>query len=321
MQVVDDMAALVAANLLRLRKNLGMRNRDLDQRIDPEFCELFGASGDDVDAMRQKLTAYLEELVTRLPAELQIAARHGLNIGSDAADVNLTDRIDDLAESLVCDARTARRRIDKAFGTLAEHAASGSTLLSGAGHGGSGWYIDSFDVVLRLDQETPVAYERRRILVTAQTLDEIATSIDVPRHPGQDERIELHTDIWFGGLLAGRLQESTTNFQTTVRLPKRLRKHERHTLGLIHRIPPGQRMAPRYVYVPYRSCRHFRVVVRFAPDLRPIRVWRHDGVPHSVVADGVPSSHLLALDLANETCAEFVDLVGGLSYGVQWEFS
>lgn len=318
---MDDLAALVGANLQRLRKNLGMRNRDLDTRLDPEFCELFGASGDEVEALRRKLTVYLEELVTRLPAELQIAAQQGLNIAPSAADINLTDRIDELAATLVCDARTARRRIDKAFAALAEHAASGSALLSGAGHGGTGWYVDSFDVVLRLDEETPVAYERRRILVTAQTLDEIATSIDVPRHPAQDERIGLHTDIWFGGLLAGRLQESTTNFQTTVRLPKRLRKHERHTLGLIHRIPPGQRMAPRYVYVPYRSCRHFRVVVRFAADRRPNRVWRHDGVPHSVVADGVPSTQRLALDLANETSAEFVNLIAGLSYGVQWEFS
>lgn len=318
---MDDLVALVAANLLRLRKNLGVRNRDLDTRLDPEFCELFGASGDDVETMRQKLTAYLEELVIRLPAELQAAARHGLNLAHDAADINLTDRIDELAALLVCDARTARRRIDKAFETISEHAGFGSSLLSGTGYGGSGWYIDSFDVVLRLDQETPVAYERRRILVTAPALEEIATSIDVPRHPGHDERIGLQTDIWFGGLLAGRLQESTTSFQTAIRLPKRLRKNERHTLGLIHRIPPGQRMAPRYVYVPYRNCRHFSVIVRFAADRRPNRVWRHDGVPHSVVADGVPSAQQLPLDLANEVRAEFVNLIGGLSYGVQWEFS
>ncbi|WP_156093848.1 hypothetical protein [Lentzea aerocolonigenes] len=317
---MDDLVALVVANLQRLRKKLGVRNRDLDTRLDPEFCELFGASGGDVEGLRQKLTGYLEELVIRLPTELQIAALHGLNLTHDAKDINLTDRIDELARALVCDPRTARRRIDKAFMIMAENAASGSALLSGSGHGGDGWYIDSFDVVLRLDQDTPVAYERRRILVTAPTLDEISTSIDVPRQSGHDERIGLDTEIWFGGMLASRVQESTTNFQTVIRLPKRFRKSERHTVGLIHRIPPGQRMAPRYIYVPYRNCRHFRVVVRFAPDRQPIHVWRQDGVPHSVVTDGAPSAHLLPLDLANETRAEFVNLVGGLSYGVQWEF-
>ncbi|WP_154697423.1 hypothetical protein [Lentzea guizhouensis] len=318
---MDDLVALVAANLVSLRKNLGVRNRDLDTRLDPEFCELFDASGDDVITLRRKLVGYLEELVARLPAELRTAARHGLNVTEDAADINLTDRIDLLAKILVCDARTARRRIDKAFEAIAEHAVTGSGQLSGTGYGGNGWYIDSFDVVLRLDQETPVAYERRRIMVTAETLDEISTSVDVPREPGQGNRVGLQTDLWFGGLFAGQLRESTTNFQTVVRLPKRLHRNERHTLGLIHRIPPGQRMAPRYVYVPYRDCRRLSVIVRFAPDRRPHLVWRHDGVPHSVVADAVPSSKLLPVDLANEVRADFTNLVGGLSYGVQWEFA
>lgn len=321
MPPVDEVKALVLDNLKRIRKGLGIRSHDLDARVTAKFRDLLGASGDDVDTMSQKLTRYLEELLARLPKELQDAARHGLNLMEFPFDASLTERMDALAQRLHCEARTARRRMDRAFEQMADNAVLGTDAMSGVGFGGNGWYVESFDVVLRLDRDTPIAYERQRIFVTAPSLEEIVTSLDVPRPAGYGpDQVRLQTDVWFGGLLVGKRKDSTTNFRTAIRLPKRLRKNDRHTLGLIHRIPQGQPMTPRYVCVPYRNCRYFNLVVRFDPDRPPVQVWKHDGAPHSVVVDGEPAGPRLKPDRAFEVREEFSDLIGGLSYGIQWKF-
>lgn len=310
---------IVKESLVRLRKGRGVLSRDLESRIRPEFAELFGATADSGAALRQKVIGFLEELMTGLSDPLRRAARCGLNLPPSADGETLQQRLAVLAAEFYCDTRTARRRMDDAFALMAGNADRGHMPMPGVGHGGIGWYVDVFDAVLRLDLATPEAIERRTIVATGGSLDKIVTSTDVPRHPSNHGRqVELSREMMFGGVLAGTGQGSSTNFSTEITLPRTLHRGERHTYGLIQRIPPGQEMVNRYVYVPYRQCRYFTLLVRFHPDRVPQRIWRHDGVPHSAIQDEpVPGSEL-APNLANEVSAQFRDLINGCAYGIQW---
>ncbi|CAM3812928.1 hypothetical protein KIPE111705_26325 [Kibdelosporangium persicum] len=310
---------IVKDSLVKLRKGRGVLARDLESRVRPEFAELFNAGVDTGTALRRKVIAYCEELMTGLPEPSRRAARCGLNLPPSQDGDTLQQRLSALARELYCDTRTARRRMDDAFLQMAANADRGQVPMPGVGHGGAGWYVDVFDAVLRLDLPSPEAVERRTIVATASSLDRIVTSIDVPRHPSNhDARMELTREMMFGGLLAGTGQGSSTNFSTEITLPRTLHRGERHTYGLIARIPPGQEMVNRYVYVPYRQCRYFTLLVRFHPNRVPKRIWRHDGVPHSAVDDEPVAGTELEPNLAYEVSAQFRDLINGCAYGIQW---
>lgn len=309
---------IVKEGLVRLRKGRGVQARDLESRIEPEFAEIVGAGVDTGQALRGKVVGYLTELMTGLPEPLGRAARCALNVPPASDGDTLQQRLTALAAEFYCDTRTARRRMDEALDRMVANADRGQVPVPGAGHGGSGWYVDAFDAVLRLDLASPEAVERRTIVATA-ALDRIVTSVDVPKHPSNGAGpVGLSREMMFGGVLAGTGQGSSTNFSTEITLPRTLRPGERHTYGLIARIPPGQEMVTRYVYVPYRQCRYFTLLVRFHPDRVPGRIWRHEGVPHSAVHDEpVPGTELVA-NRANEVSAQFRDLINGCAYGIQW---
>ncbi|GAA3459469.1 hypothetical protein ACFFSW_21570 [Saccharothrix longispora] len=311
---------IVFAALSGLHKRNGVLSVDLDERVRPDFSVLFAMPADRGDVLRVKLEEYLERLMVGLSDEQELVARGTLNLGARPVLGSLTERMEVLAAELHVDRRTVRRRMNEAYRNMAIRAERGDAALTGDGYGGKGWYVDVFDVVLRLDRPTPEAIERRTIVVTAPSLERITTSVDVPRHPHADTapRPELETEIVFGGLLAGRGRGSTTNFSLDIDLPRTMARGDRHTYELISRIPPGQAMAPRYVCVPYRSCRYFVLRVRFDPEHLPDAVWKHDGVPHSVVHDGYPAKELLQPDGAHEVVVEFRDLLNGCAYGVQW---
>ncbi|MFC0105199.1 hypothetical protein [Kibdelosporangium aridum] len=310
---------IVKENLVRLRKGRGVLARDLESRVRPDFTELFGATADSGSVLREKVIGYLDELMADLPEQLRRAARCGLNLPPSTDGDTLQQRLSVLAAEFYCDERTARRRMDDAFLQMAAQADRGQVPMPGVGHGGIGWYVDVFDAVLRLDMANPEAIERRTIVATAASLDRIVTSIDVPRHPSNHStRVELTREMMFGGLLAGTGQGSSTNFSTEITLPRTLHRGERHTYGLIARIPPGQEMVNRYVYVPYRQCRYFTLLVRFHPDRVPQRIWRHEGVPHSAVNDEPRPGTELEPNLAYEVSAQFRDLINGCAYGIQW---
>ncbi|ALG10246.1 hypothetical protein [Kibdelosporangium phytohabitans] len=310
---------IVKEGLVALRKARGVQSKDLETRITPEFAELIGTTMDTGTALRAKVVAYLDELMTGLPEPLVRVARSALNIPPAADGNTLNQRLTALAAEFFFDTRTARRRMDEAFERMVSNADRGQVPPPGAGHGGTGWYVDAFEAVLRLDLASPEAVERRTIVATAESLDKIVTSMDVPKNPSNGTApVGVAPEMMFGGLIAATGQGSSTNFSTEITLPRALHRGERHTYGLIQRIPPGQRMETRYVYVPYRQCRFFKVVVRFHPDRVPSEIWRHDGVPHSAVHDDpVPGTELVP-DRANEVSAQFRELINGCAYGIQW---
>ncbi|ONI79672.1 hypothetical protein ALI144C_23185 [Actinosynnema sp. ALI-1.44] len=310
---------IVKESLVQLRKGRGVQSKDLESRIDPEFAALIGTSVDTGTALRVRVVAYLNELMTGLPESLERVARCALNVPPAPDGDTLRQRLTGLAGEFFYDERTARRRMDDAFERMVANADRGQAPMPGVGHGGTGWYVDMFEAVVRLDLPSPEAVERRTIVVTADSLDKIVTSIDIPKDPSNGSGpVGVAPEMMFGGLLAATGQGSSTNFSTDITLPRTLHRGERHTYGLIQRIPPGQRMATRYVYVPYRQCRFFTLVVRFHPDRVPGTIWRHDGAPYSAVHDDpVPGAELVP-DKAYEVSTQFRDLINGCAYGIQW---
>lgn len=182
-----------------------------------------------------------------------------------------------------------------------------------------GWYVESFSALLRLDVPQPEAVEHRVIVAAEDGLDELATSISVPRHP--DDRAGAHwleTEVEFGGVLALREQPYESYFRNVLTLSRALNTGERHEYQLRLRLPPGQQLAPHYVYVPLCRSDRFELRVRFSPDRLPKAVWVLPGTPTAVIYERNPNGTNLTPDRAGEVRAEFRDLKIGLGYGVSW---
>lgn len=310
---MTDVRPIVLKALEALRKRKGLLESDLDERLDPEFRALFAGPLDDGPTLRSRLVDYLEGLIVGLPAQERRVARVSLNLTRDR-ERGLQQRLESLTGELHVDLRTVRRRMNHAYRLIAE-AAVGERL----GHAdGAGWYVETFDVTLRLDVATPEAIERSTIVVTAPELERITISADVPRpENGAPVPTSLDWEVVHGGTLIGNERRSSTHVSAAIELAKPLVRGERHVYEMIARIPPGQTMAPRYVCVPLRKYRRFALRVRFDPNHLPSRVWKHDGDPHSAVQDGTPGEPLL-LNRAHEVHVEFRDLATGYCYGVQW---
>lgn len=182
-----------------------------------------------------------------------------------------------------------------------------------------GWYVESFSALLRLGGPQVEAVEHRVIVATVDGLTELATSISVPRHPedpGATHRIEA--ELLYGGSLELREQPYESYFRHVIALAEPLRKGERHEYELLLRVPPGQQMAPHYVYVPFCRSDHFELRVRFPPGRPPQAVSVLDGVPTAVIYDRSAAGETVAPDRFGEVRVEFRSLQVGRGYGVRW---
>jgi hypothetical protein len=190
----------------------------------------------------------------------------------------------------------------------------------GPADGDDGWYIRSFSALLRLDTRPPEAVEQRVVAATVDGLDEIATSISVPRHPDDAQPShQLDVELLHGGLLQLREQPWETYFRNVIVLPAPLRAGEQHEYAMRLRIPQGQPMAPHYVHVPHRRSDHFDLRVRFSLDRPPRAVWMLPGVPTAVIYQRSPARQTLTPDRAGEVHVTFRNLQIGLGYGVCWQ--
>ena len=182
------------------------------------------------------------------------------------------------------------------------------------------WSVASFVAVLRMDLEPPEAIELRRIVAATDGLDELVTSISVPRHP--DDRSGSHglrAELLFGGRLERREQPYESYFQNVIALAGPLAAGGEHDYAIRLTMPPGQPMAPHYVHVPFAQTDHFTLHARFPPDRVPQRIWRLSGVPPVVIYEREPNSDLLQADRFGEVRCEFRDLARGRGYGISWE--
>jgi len=186
----------------------------------------------------------------------------------------------------------------------------------------TGWFIESFTALVRVDVEPVEVFERRAIVATANGLGEIITSITVPRHPDNPGRpTAVECELLYGGSLELRQQPYDSHFTNVIVLPEPLRAGERHEYAVRLRIPPGQRMVPHFLHVPFRRSDHFDLRVRFAPQRPPRTVWLLCGAPTAVIYQAEPAAPTLAPNRFGEVHAIFRDLCPGLAYGVRWRES
>jgi len=183
-----------------------------------------------------------------------------------------------------------------------------------------GWYVESFSALLRLDTAQPEAIEDRVIVATANDLRELHTSISVPRHrddPSADH--ELDSELVFGGSLELSEHPSESYFRNVIALAEPLKSGQSHKYRLRIRVPPGQRMAPHYVYMPFQRTDYFELVVRFDPQRLPRRIWVLSEMPPVVLYEDGPGGDVLTPDRFGEIRVEFRNLRLGLGYGVRWQ--
>ena len=182
-----------------------------------------------------------------------------------------------------------------------------------------GWFIESFTALLRLDSEPVEALEHRIIVSTVDGLSELVTSLSVPRHPDDASQAHrLDSELLYGGSLELSEQPYESYFRNVIVLPRPLRQGERHKYALRLRIPPGQRMAPQYVHVPFRSSDHFDLRVRFNPQHPPRAVWVVRAAPTAVIYEREPAAETVLPDRFGEVQVSFDELRLGLGYGLRW---
>lgn len=186
-------------------------------------------------------------------------------------------------------------------------------------HDKDGWYIESFKALLRLDVDPVEAIEQRVIVATRDGVDELATTICVPRHQGDaGASHQLDAELLHGGSLVLREQPYETFFRNVIALPKPLRAGERHEYAMRLRLPPGQPMAAHYVHVPFRRSDSFELRVRFSGEHLPPAVWRVTGVPNTVIYERRPPAETISPDIFGEVHVAFQEMRVGFGYGICW---
>jgi hypothetical protein len=182
------------------------------------------------------------------------------------------------------------------------------------------WYSDEVNAVVRLDVPEPEALETRTIVVTADKLDQIVSTTTIPPHPAnQTSQRHIEVQSLFGVSPAVLERTSASCFRFVMKLPRVLRRGDRHTYGTVTRIPNGQWMQPHYCFVPRHRQERLTVRVRFHPDRQPLHVWKLTAWEGDVTDDHVHAWEPLILDASGEVYADFHDLLPGCRYGVRWQ--
>jgi hypothetical protein len=190
---------------------------------------------------------------------------------------------------------------------------------AGAPGAGGGWYVESFRALLRMDAPEPEAVETRVIVALEDGLRELDTSISVPRVPDDGSAgHELEAELLFGGSLELREQPFESYFRHVIALAAPLHAGQRHEYQLRLRVPPGQPMAPHYVYVPFHRCDYFQLRIRFPAGRLPRSIRALAGTPPAVIYERGPDGAALAPDRFGEVSVEFRELRLGHAYGIRW---
>lgn len=316
---VDSRA--LADELRFLRKERSTRHAHLLKRLGPCVKQLCGIVDEDtVTAARNKIGIAVKALLKDQPKDLQIAAMAALALHLEADHKLLRDRTIWLAHQLVCDERTARRRIDEAFARLVAVAEQREVSEpEDPARERDGWYVKSFRVLLRLDTPAPEAVEHRIIGFTQDGIEKIVYRFSLPRIPGDiSSEHEIKTEELYGVRLRRCERPIPEHFRFHLELPKAFRAGEHHEYGLLLRLPQGQPMSPYYVYTPYRHCDLFDLTVRFDPKALPQAVWRLSDAVLPMIESGKPNADLLTVNKFGEVSVIFRRPQRGLGYGLRW---
>jgi hypothetical protein len=318
---VPGLSDLIAAELRALRRGRGVHHPDLNARLGPYLRELSsGPREDDVATRRQVLIAELNACAGQLPDDLRAAITASLALSDDASRMrNFGERVQSLAGQLDFDARTGLRRIDMAEVLTAERIAHelrrrrGSTVSTP-----TGWYLDEFRTVLRLDTPVPESHENRRIVSTRAGLEEVVAWFDAPAIPGSAGP-EVEGEVTYGGRLIRRDHGPGDKFQFVVRLPKPLQPGDKHEYGLLLRFSGHKQLTPHCIFTPECRCDRYDLRVRFHPERLPGWIRPVSAETVRMFQAGQPGEDLLAPDAAGEVHVEFRHPAMYLGYGLQWQ--
>jgi hypothetical protein len=316
----------VARELLFLRKSAATRHPRLLSRLGPQIRALCGITDQDNIAMaRRKIAARFRALLMSQKfgdqeGDLRLAMEAAYALHPEADHRLLEDRTRWLAERLVCEERTARRRIDDVVAILVDAAAEAGDRLNGhAAASSDGWYVQTFRAIFRLDTPTPELVEQRTIVATQDQVRQIECHFSLPR-AGTDRSAshDVRAEALDGVRIVGCERSGDEHFRFTLELPEPLMIGDTHDYSLLFRLPEGQPMRPHYVFQPLRHCERFELTVRFDPARLPEHVWLLDGVPPRVIDDGQPGCEALVVGPAGEVSLTFPRLRQGFGYGVRW---
>jgi hypothetical protein len=313
----EELAERVAKEIRQLHKGRGLQAGDLDSRLGPLLGELAGTT--EAAARRQALLAEINRCAGQLLDDYRMAIGASLALSAETIDEPLfTRRASWLADKLDRDTRTALRRIREAEWRLAELIAAELRRRRGRiPIAPDGWYVAELRTVLRLDGDSIVSEQDRRIVSTREDLTEVMAWLDLPSDTNQPEG-ELRAEIRYGGRLLRKEQPSRNRFNLMAQLPKPLQPGEEHQYGLSLRMPRHMLKLPHCLMTPECQCDRFDLTVRFDPARLPDWIRRVDGETVRTFENRQPVGELLVPDAAGEVHQEFRDLALYLGYGIQW---
>ncbi|HEX2131100.1 MAG TPA: hypothetical protein VHH15_06025 [Actinophytocola sp.] len=305
----------LVAELKVLRRGRGIQAPYIADRIGPAvraICSI--TENDDPAAVRQKVTARLRDLSSRLSPDLRIGVTAAFALDDGLHTQFYKDRLVWAENALERNNRTVRRRIDEAIVALAELAAH--RLAPGEPAGGGRWHNAEIRQALVLDQAAPDVLELRRIVADEDGLTELDLALTVTGTTGIVDRVGL--DVLYGGRLRQRRMESTDRIGYRLVLPEPLALGAEHEFAL--RVRPGADRAieRHFVCVPRHRCDLCEVRVRFPEDRPPARLERLTAVFQRDVVDPNCAADPIELDPSGEVRARFTHLTPGLAYGVRW---
>jgi hypothetical protein len=310
-------AADVVGELKALRKGRAIFTTPLADRIGPALRSACGIVEEDGTVeMRRKLSDRLRPLVESLPDDLKIALLAAFALDERARKPFYQERVHWAAITLDRDDRTVRRRIDEGIEQIAALAVAAAVPAPQL-YPGRGWHTEELRVTLALDQPVPEAFEFRRVVADADEIAvlDLALTLPVTGESGDSGREpDLGVDVFHGGVLAGRVRESSDRIGLALRLPEPLRRGARHEIGLRFRANLREH---RYVCVPRHPCDFFDLHVRFGERV-PKRIVRQEKVSPAGVDDRSRTGTALAADDAGEVHVRFRNLAPGFAYGIRW---
>jgi hypothetical protein len=314
----EDLTERLVDEIRLLRKGRGLQVGDLDSRLGPLLRELAG-SGDAADR-RRALIAAISRCTEQLVDGYRTAIEASLALSAETMqEPYFGARVTRLAHQFERDDRTALRRIDQAERRLAELIATElRDRRARIPATPQGFYVDELRTVLRLDKETMVSDEDRRIVSTCEGLTEVVMLVDVPgeaNEPGAD----LRAEIKYGGRLLRKQQPGRNSFKFVVCLPEPLQPGQAHGYGLILHMPRRMLRLPHYLVTPECQFNKFDLRIRFNSEPLPAWIRRVEGETVRKFEHAPPPENPLVLDAAGEVYQEFRDLALYLGYGIQWK--
>ena len=299
----------LAREFIVLRRGDGLRRSYVDKLVGRGVARWADIPPSCGSAEAQRLIAAAVGQIpdADLPAAERRIALAALGLEPKLHAVTLCGRTALIAADQQLGERTARRRVDDAFVTLARAVAKNMDRHDPE----RGWAVRELRTLVRLDRPAPEVVKEYAIVATRDGLAHIAVRFGMPPRRDIADRV-VEADIDYGARIVASKRLGACEFWYLLVLPKPLTWNETHTFTIAFQALDGHPIAEDYVVTPSVSCALVETRVRFDATRRPVTVWRIDPT--------TPAGSMLALNGVDEVQARFDDPEQGFSYGVYWRY-